>query len=180
MERPERKIFIIGTIHGHTPPEELREVLEELELNQLMIELPEDAPEKFADVKDIRDEMMFAYRWAGEKKIPVCLFDQYQPLFADGYSPDSPEYKELISGKPNPALKEYSWKEFNKSEISAKLDTPLSKMLFDPKKAEARELKMLAKIKENMLPKGNTGIVTGTSHLDFFKTQLPGSIAPLR
>jgi len=81
-----QKFFIVGTIHGHTPPKELNEVLENLGTSQLLIELPEGAPEKFNKKKDIRSEMMNAHKWAKKKGVPVYLFDEYQPLFSDGMS----------------------------------------------------------------------------------------------
>ena len=174
-----QKIFIIGTIHGHTPSEELKKVVENLNPDQLLIELPEDAPEKFKKKKDIRDEMMFMYRWAKEKRIPVYLFDEYQPLFNDGMSVNSPEYKKFID-ESRLVLEKYSWKDFNKSEVSKELDNSLSRKLFDPQKAKMREEKMLAKIKRHMISDGSIVIITGTSHLDFFKNQLPDIILPLR
>ncbi len=174
-----QKIFIIGTIHSHTPHGELKKILEDLNPNQLLIELPEDAIEKFNEKKDMRDEMMYAYQWAKEKRIPVYFFDEYQPLFNNGMSVNSPEYKTLIN-KSKPILEKYSWKDFNTSKISKKFDNLLSRKLFDPKKAKIREKKMLTKIKEYMISDGNIVIITGTGHLDFFKDQLPDAILPLR
>jgi len=174
-----QNIFLIGTIHGHTPPKELERIIDKLSPNQLLIELPEDAPKKFNEEKDIRNEMMLAYQWAKNKGIPAYLFDEYQPLFNDGMSVESPEFKQYVD-EMKPILKKYSWKDFNISEISKQFDSSLATKLFDTKKEKVREEKMLAKIKQHIIPCGNIVIITGTGHLDFFKDQFPGSILPLR
>ena len=59
-------------------------------------------------------------------------------------------------------------------------DSKNDKKIFDPKKAKIREEKMLTQIKDNMILSGNIVIITGTSHLDFFKDQLSGAVIPLR
>jgi len=91
----------------------------------------------------------------------------------------SPEYKRFID-ETETVIEKYKWKDFNTSKISKKLDSSLSRKLFDPKKERIREEKMLTKIKKHMISDGNIVIITGTSHLDFFKEQLPGAIIPLR
>lgn len=174
-----QKIFIIGTIHGNTPFKELEEVLVRLKPNQLLIELPEDALEKFDKNKDMRKEMMYVYRWAKERKIPTYFFDEYQSVFKKGMSVKSPEYKKFMD-ESEVIVKKYSWKEFNKSEISKKIDILLAKDLFDFKKENMREEKMCVKIKEHMISDGNIVIVTGAGHLDFFKSKFSDAILPLR
>lgn len=174
-----QNIFIIGTIHGYTPYEELEQVLEPLSLSQLFIELPPDAEKNIQSGKDIRNEMWHIYLWAKQKNIPTMCFDVYMPLFREGKSPQSPEFAELIQEQKD-IIAQYSWKEFNQEDVSNKLSTELEKSLFDPEKAQRREEKMLTTIQEYIDPQGNIGIITGTAHLPFFEKHFDGAHFPIR
>lgn len=177
-----RNIYIIGTLHGFTPIEDLSDILEKLNFTQILIELPEDAPEKFKENNDIRDEMMWTYQWAKKKGVKVGLFDEYQPLFKKGMSVESPEYKEYVE-KEREFLKKYTWQDFNKVEFLEKLNLhteEIEEKLFDRMKSRKREKKMLENIKRLMSAEGNVVIITGVSHLDFFKKNLENATIPLR
>lgn len=177
-----RKIYIIGTIHsGYTPDEELREVLEELDPDQVLVELPSESFEELEEGEVYPSEMVFAHNWAQENKLKVGAFDvlSEHSYFNEGKTPEDPEYRELLDHQDS-IIKKYSWKDFNIQEYNDLLVHPAEEVLFSTSQARKREEEMAENIKNMMIEDGVIVIITGTAHLQYFEEQFPSAILPLR
>ncbi len=177
-----RKIFIVGTIHGqYTPDAELREVLEDLKPDQVLVELSEAPTTEMKDRLIYATEMVFAYNWAKDKGLTVGTFDvdDQHSYFKEGKGPNDPEYKKLME-KQQAIIKEHSWREFNHEALNELLDDPLIPILFDIKSDEKREDQMLENLTRLMFKEGRIVIVTGAGHLKFFESKIPDVKIPLR
>ena len=69
--------YLIGTIHsGHTDKKELAHVLENIDPDQVLIELPEGFSEASVREREVvPDEMLFAYDWTRENGVSRACFD---------------------------------------------------------------------------------------------------------
>lgn len=176
-----RKIYLIGTLHaGYTPNDELKEVLEEIRPNQVLVELPNEAREELSERKIYPTEMVFAYDWAIENNINTGKFDvsEEHSYFNKGRGPEDPEYVKYLKDLEE-TLKKYSWKEFNNPELNESLEHPMEDVLFDKEQANIREQAMLRNILDIIDDEGVVVIITGAAHLKYFKENLPESILPL-
>lgn len=177
-----REIYVIGTLHaGYTPNDELRELLEDIEPNQVLVELPDEPIEELKDREVYPSEMIFAYNWGKEKGLQVGRFDVESDYsyFNEGRSPDDQEYKDYLEYQES-IIKEHSWKDFNKERYNKLLDHPLRDVLFDKQQAEKREAEMLENIKKAMISNGKIVVTTGAGHLNYLQEHLPEAVFPLR
>ncbi|MEK6842233.1 MAG: hypothetical protein AABX84_00295, partial [Nanoarchaeota archaeon] len=62
-----RKIYIIGTIHGMTPNNELKSILKKINPNQILVEITEKYL-KNKKFKNYPKEMVYAYSWGIKNK----------------------------------------------------------------------------------------------------------------
>mgnify|MGYP001612470089 CR=1 FL=1 len=171
-----RKIIIIGTFHtGLTPNKELKEVLEEIKPDQLLVEITEREI-KNDNLRKYLPEMVFAYRWAKKKKIAVSGFDSSINVLSKGMT--EKDNKSIIK-KQKKLMRGYTWKDFNKEKY-LKLLEGSEEDLIDWKKEQRREKKMLQNIKKAMHSNGIIVIVTGCGHLKFFKKHIKRAVFPFR
>ncbi len=172
-----KKIIILGTLHaGLTPEDELKEVLEEYNPHQLLIEIAEE------DIKNGKfdsypPEMVFAYNWAKKNKVKVNGFDSKIDVLRKGMTEE--DNQKLIE-KQKKLMNIFTWKDMNKTENLKKLDADSAKNLIDQKKEEKREFEMLKNIKNSMIENGKILIITGCGHLDFFEKYISNAIFPFR
>jgi len=82
-------------------------------------------------------------------------------------------------GDQKKAMKNLTWKDMNKKNNLMLLDVSSEEKLIDKKKEIKREQEMLKNIKKK-LGTGNTLIITGCGHLNFFERNLKNAIFPLR
>ena len=171
-----RKIIIIGTLHlGLTPNKELREVLDEIKPDQLLVEINE-RDIKNNNFKKYIPEMVFAYRRAKKKKISVSGFDSSINVLSQGMTEKD---KKRIIQKQKRLAKGHNWKDLNKEKY-LKLLRGSEEGLIDWKKEQKREEKMLQNIKKAMQPNGKIVIVTGCGHLSFFEKSIKDAVFPFR
>lgn len=169
--------YLIGTIHsGKTSHKELGDILDKINPDQVLIELPENFSEKgIKKRKVVPDEMLFAYNWVNENDIRCGCFDVSndtgENFFADDYSEESKEYQELLDYQDSIIVK-HDWKDFNKRENIDLLDHPLEDTLFNSSALKERKRGMLEDIREKVISEGKVVIITGTAHLDFLLKNL--------
>jgi len=169
--------YVIGTIHsGHTDKKELADVLEDIDPDQVLIELPEGFSKASVREREVvPDEMLFAYDWTRENGVSRACFDVdsgiIEDYFSEDYSEDSDEYQEFLDFQDK-IIENHNWKDFNKDENLDLLDHPLEDTLFDKAVLKQREKDMLINIKEKIISEGDVAIVTGASHLQFFQKHL--------
>ena len=177
----DQKLYIIGTLHGeYTNKVELKEVLERISPDQLLVELPPRSVDALKEEGEWRDEMLYANEWATQKGIPVVFIDvEADNPFRDGYTPETPEYKELLA-RLEQKISQYTWKEFNRAETNAHLNDPMEEVLFDKTCEVEREQKMTENIRQAMQSDGVVLLLTGTAHLDRFEKEFPNASLPLR
>ncbi len=171
-----KEIIIIGTLHGDfTPKAELKEVLNSLNPDKVLVEL---SPEELARpvVKSIRDDMFTAYDWATENNKETAVFDVENETLKEGVTGKEPEFAEFGSAIEE-LLKKHSWKELNKKEPWKNsgvldLENKLMEKYFNVEKIKERDFIMLQNIKDNLI-EGKNVVLTGIGHLTFFKEQMP-------
>lgn len=171
-----KEIIIIGTLHGGwTPKDELEEVLKTINPDKVLLELSLEELLRPRE-QSIRDEMFAAYDWAVQNGKDIDVFDIENNTLKEGVTGKEPEFAELQS-KAQELLKQYSWKDLNKSgpwnnsEVT-QLDEALMEKYFDAEKTKERDLTLLQNIKDKLVD-GINVVVTGTAHLTFFKEQMP-------
>lgn len=174
------QIFVIGTLHlGLTPLDELKEVLEDISPDQILIELPRGTHGVGGP-----DEMVYAKQWARDNGINVDFFDADISVLKDSILENNAEYKELIKRQVQ-LLQGISWKDANKKATFtegelAKIDKELMTKVFDVEKWNRREDEMLKNVVELMQKDGVVAILTGAGHLDFFENSPLETKLPLR
>lgn len=179
-----KKVIIIGTIHlNWTPREELWEVLNNINPDQVLVELSGEELNMRPRSDSIRDEIFSAYDWAIQNNKLVNYFDTEDSPLKDGVTGKEPEFLEHEL-KSKELLKNYSWKDLNKTEpwrISEvkELEDKITEKYFDMKKSKEREQKMLGNIL-NKLIEGTNVVITGAGHLSFFEKEIPDAILPFR
>jgi len=171
-----RKIYFIGTLHGGcTPQDELQEILNNLSPDQLMVEIRQKDIEG-KNFNNYPNEMIFAYKWAVDKDIPVYGMDTVTFDMAEG---KNGEDNQKVMDMQIKIIRQHNWKDFNKEEYGKLLDIPELLELVDKEKANLREQEMLKNILKNAISKGTIVVLTGSGHLTFFAKALPEAIFPL-
>jgi hypothetical protein len=171
------KIIIVGTLHGGiTPNNELKEVLEELNPDQLLVEMKNKG---LIDNKteEYPSEMIFVYNWAKENNIKVFGFDSDIDTFREGVTQED---NQAIIEKQDRAMGNLSWKDFNIEENNKLLDVEGIENLINPEKEKMREMEMLKNIQNNIIKNGTVVIITGAGHLNFFEKNIKDAVFPFR
>jgi len=180
-----KTITLVGTLHGGlTPKNELEEVLEGLKPDQLFVELTPNELKEIENTKSIRDEMIFALRWAKKNGIKVDIFDRNEGELKKGATGKEPAFLKLLE-EGDRIIKKYSWKELNKEEPWKTqplkgIEDKINEMVVDAKKAREREEEMIKNIKEKMISSGKIVILTGAGHLTFFEKRIPNAVCLFR
>ena len=174
-----RKIYVIGTIHGITPNNELKSILKKINPNQILIEIVErDLKNK--SFKGYPNEMVYTYEWGIKNQKIINGFDfkirtVKKPVLKN---------KKLLKKLDEKAIKiisKHNWKEWNKSKYDEDKEFyKLQKRIIDFKNQKIRENKMLSNIKKIMVKNKKILVLTGVSHLRFFEKKLKGAIFPFR
>lgn len=173
------KLIIIGTLHaGLTPHNELKEALEQYDIDQLLVEITAEDLAK-GRLEKYPDEMIYAYRWAIKNNVRVDGFDSSINVLAEGMT-DADNKKVIEEQQKILESKGYGWKDLNKKEITEIFNTKSVKKLIDRTKETQREKKMLQNIKSKLIPEGTIVILTGAGHLNFFEKHLKQAIFPYR
>ncbi len=172
-----KEIIIIGTLHGgHTPKDELEEVLNTINPDKVLIEL---SPEELHDrprEDSFSDEMFTAYDWAINNSKQIDVFDVENNSLKEGVTGKEQEFIELQT-KYQEFLKQYSWKDLNKQEPwidsgVAEMENFVIEKYFIEEEEKKRDFSMIQNIKEQLIDGVNV-VFTGTGHLTFFKEQIP-------
>lgn len=172
-----KKIIVIGTLHaGITPNNELKEVIERLKPDQLLIEIANDDIAE-NNLSSYPPEMIFALEWAKINNIKVVGFDSKINVFREGVMPKD---NQAMIEKQKKIIKKISWKDFNKIENEKLLDVDGLDELIDHDKERARENEMLKNIEANIIERGTIVLITGTAHLNFFERNIKDAIFPFR
>jgi len=172
-----QSIIIIGTLHDKwTPVNELRDTLNELNPDKVLIELSKEELRDRPREDSIRDEMFAAYDWAIENSKQVDVFDVEVSTLKKGVTGKELNFIKL-ENKVKKLLKEYSWKDLNNlkpwniSEVT-ELEDKIVEKYFDKDKMREREFKMLNNLNKLIID-GKNVIIIGTGHLTFFQEQIP-------
>lgn len=170
------EIVFVGTLHcGFTDTEELKEIILDIDPDLLLVEISQEDIEN-KNISQYPDEMRYAYRLAEELGISCKGFDTKVSVSKKGIPS---ELTQEIIAEQGKIIKQYSWKEFNNSDLNQKL-TSLSVEMIDFEKWNQRELEMNKNI-ETLTPRhGTVLILTGTAHLAFFERVFPNAKFPLR
>jgi len=111
-------VYFIGTLHGGlTDHRQLQDVLEEYQPDQLLVEIIDDDLGNEA-IKKYPDEMQFAYNWAKNNDITCRGFDVDIDVRKSGVSKED---EDRVIAEEDEILDGYSWKDANRSEITALL-----------------------------------------------------------
>ena len=169
-----QNIIIIGTLHaGLTPNEDLEKIFSEYKPTQILVEINQKDISG-GDVKHYPPEMVFAYGWAAGNNVKINGFDSKINIFKKGITEN--DNSDLIE-KQKKLIKNYSWKDFNKSGIEKLLDID---DITDSVKEKRREREMLKNINELIDDEGIVLIITGCGHLDFLERNIKNAIFPFR
>ncbi len=180
-----RKIIIIGTLHGRlTPRKELKQILDDLQPDQVFVEMTPNEVKKIRQSKSIRDEMIFALEWAKEREIKTDYFDRNEGELKSGVTGKELDLIKLLK-KMKKIIQTYSWKELNKeapwkTTPLVDIENKINKRFVDVKKSKEREEKMLENINNKIMTTGKIVILTGVGHLSFFEKKIPNAIFPFR
>ena len=161
------KMFFIGTLHkGLTNLQELEELI--LSYNPDLLGLEITHKDLISNnVSHYPNEMIFALELAKKHKMKFFGFDSDIKVMND----DVDEENILIEQKE--LIKKNNWKDFNKLNLTKKLNQ-ISKPLFNQEKWEERELEMEQNILKNINNEKSI-VLTGVGHIDFFKKKFPNS-----
>jgi pheromone shutdown protein TraB len=168
-----QNIIIIGTLHaGSTPNEDLEKIFRKYKPTQILVEISQNDINN--NISEYPPEMIFTYKWAIENNIKVNGFDSKINVFKEGVTEN--DNLELIKEQEK-LIKNYSWKDFNKSENEKLLDID---EITDHVKEKKREQKMLKNINATIDDDGVILIITGCGHLDFLEQNIKKAIFPFR
>lgn len=158
-------------------------MLNNLNPDNVLIEL---SPEELNDrprEDSIRDEMFVAYDWATEHHKHVDVFDIEDDTLKEGVTGKEPDFMELEL-KVKDLLKDYSWRELNRSEPWSipevvRLENIILEKYFNTEKTKARDFRLLQNITDKLID-GTNLVITGAGHLTFLKEQIPTARLLLR
>jgi len=169
------EIIFIGTLHcGFTNEKELEKIILDINPDLLLVEICQEDIKR-DKISQYPKEMIFALNLAKKNDISYEGFDSSISILKKGIS--SKDEKKVIDLQEK-IIKQFSWKEFNKSNLNNKL-SEISKDIIDMKKWNQREHKMKSNIKNIIPEKGAILILTGTGHIPFFKKEFPNAKFPL-
>ena len=168
------QLFFLGTIHENiTPPEELIEMIDELQPDTLLVEITQEAIESQV-VSMYPPEMQAALEWAGKKNVPVYGFDEDIDIHL---SEIDEEQMQTDLEKQKQYFRNVGWKEANKAQHrnngKSFFETYCDMNLF-----RKRQDKMAKNIKK--YSSGKTVVITGAAHIEFFSKEFPQAKFPLR
>jgi pheromone shutdown protein TraB len=169
------ELIFIGTLHcGFTNKKELRRIIYELNPDLLLVEITEQDTQR-NNLSDYPEEMIFALNFAKQKNISCKGFDSEIDVLKKGIKNE--DEQKVIKSQER-IIHKYSWKDFNKSNLSKELSA-LADKIIDLDKWNKREEEMKLNI-ERLIPlKGTVLILTGSGHIPFFKTNFKDAKFPL-
>ncbi len=164
-----RKVILLGTLHaGLTPTSELKAELERIRPDQLLVEIT-DEDLKSGQLGKYSPEMVAAYKWAKQNRIPVAGFDAKINVFRPGITgQDNVRVIELQKQQ----IGNLTWKDLNQPENYDLLRIPEYGDLVDPDKERERWQAMAENIEKSMVDEGTILVLTGCGNLGFFKKEL--------
>lgn len=175
------RFFVIGSSHSREAAAlaAVSTALDTISPDQLILEMPEDAPKTGALVWQ-SPEIVLAFNWAQKRGVPTCGYEpKGHSILRDGLTTDRinelvEEIRRLGSElTPQRGIELYSKNSPPRSATEERLKV-LDAELIDPQKAMARTKAIVDVIRTMAQDAGTVLIIGGSNHTPYIAASLPG------
>ena len=169
------KLIFIGTVHaGFTNNNQLLKLIKNYQPVKLLIEIKQ-MDVKSGNIDSYPPEMIAAYGWAIDNKIPIVGIDHDTDEVIFG----NEELIKKLATKQIKVLEGHDWKKFNNKKNLDLLLTPEWTKIINKSETKRREHKMAHSIESAKKTNGNMVVITGSGHIPFFRKKFPTANFPL-
>jgi hypothetical protein len=176
-----RRLLVIGTPHLADPDlfQALEDALNQADPDQLILEMQDDAAAGGAPVSG-SPEMLFAYRWAEKRGVPVRGHEPSgssilrDSLASERINALDQELRELVRGlSPRRTIDIFLKRGAPETSTERRVDAVVDELI-DPQKALDRTQAIIAAIRRVAAPEGTVLIICGGAHTPHIAAALAG------